>query len=123
MIRHDLRNEQELRLDIRIYNGEDILTELSENIEFSYIEVDDSFDHEFGVRHESHYELFDEDMLVSDMLYETEFKTKQTRILRKMLSDIYSKIINEKLFDECWDETCSIFAEVDVMDWILTEEL
>lgn len=123
MYKQDIRHTQEIAYNISVWDEERRIATLKHTTEFSYIEVDDSFDHEYGVRHESHLELFDEDLVLSEMMWKTDYETKKTNLLQIIIKQIYMKIILDKFFDADWSEPVEINEEIDIMDFILREKL
>ena len=102
MYKQDIRHTQEIAYNISVWNEENRIATLEHTTEFSYIEVDDSFDHEYGVRHESHLELFDEDLILSEMMWKTDYETKKTNLLQMVIRQMYKQIIRDRLFEEDW---------------------
>ncbi len=123
MYKQDIRHTQEIAYNISVWGEERRIATLKHTTEFSYIEVDDSFDHEYGVRHESHLELFDEDLILSEMIWKTDYETKKTKTLEMLIKQIYKQIIKDRLFEEDWGEPVKINEEIDIMDFILREKL
>lgn len=123
MYKQDIRNTQEITYSIRVWNEEKGIATLRHTTEFSYIEVDDSFEHEYGVRHESHWELYDDDLILSEMIWKTDYETKKTKTLEMVIKQIYKQIIKDRLFEEDWSEPVKINEDIDIMDYILREKL
>ena len=123
MYKQDIRHTQEITYTVSIWDEERRRATLKHTTEFSYIEVDDSFDHEYGIRHESHLELFDEDLVLSEMIWKTDYETKKTKTLEIIIKQIYKQIIKDRLFEEDWSEPVEINEEIDIMDFILREKL
>ncbi len=123
MYKQDIRHTQEIAYNISVWNEENRIATLKHTTEFSYIEVDDSFEHEYGIRHESHLELFDEDLILSEMMWKTDYETKKTGLLQMIVKQIYKKIINDRLYDADWSEPVKINEEIDIMYYILKEKL
>ena len=123
MYKQDIRHTQEIAYNISIWDEERRIATIEHTTEFSYIEVDDSFDHEYGVRHESHWELFDEDLILSEMIWKTDYETKKTKTLEMLIKQIYKQIIKDRLFEEDWGDPVKINEEIDIMDYILKEKL
>lgn len=123
MYKQDIRHTQEIAYNVSIWDEERRIATLKHTTEFSFIEVDDSFEHEYGVRHESHLELFDEDLILSEMIWKTDYETKKTKTLEMLVKQIHKQIIKDRLFEEDWGEPVEINEEIDIMDFILREKL
>lgn len=123
MYKQDIRHTQEIAYNISIWDEERRIATLKHTTEFSYIEVDDSFEHEYGVKRESHLELFDEDLVLSEMMWKTDYEIKKTNLLQMVIKQMYKQIIRDRLFDADWGESVKINEEIDIMYYILKEKL
>jgi len=123
MYKQDIRHTQEITYTISVWDEERRIATLKHTTEFSYIEVDDSFEHEYGIKHESHWELFDEGLILSEMMWKTDYEIKKTKTLEMLIKQIYKQIIKDRLFEEDWSEPVKINEEIDIMDFILRERL
>jgi hypothetical protein len=104
---------EQVCVDIKIYNEDIDIAECDCEVCFTELTVDDSFEHEFGIRKESHIEIINEQSSIDEIL-ENFIYHINTETVRMLVKGIVEKLVEDYMTN---DQQC-IFAEIDIMDYI-----
>ena len=110
--------ETTVPVNIQVFNGEELLAECECDVMAKIETIDDSFDWEGGIREESHQEVINDQEMVIEIERNTKYKYHMF-YLKTLIDRIVWLAVQEYA---CTSDT-NIYIEVDIIDFLKTEEI